>query len=90
MLTILAAIFVFGVLVTVHELGHFITAKMTGMKVEEFAIGFAYYNKCYLHQYKISLSQFMCKYSEMRAKKNQVHLKFLFRAASYIIQDFLQ
>ncbi len=40
MLTILAAIFVFGVLVTVHELGHFMTAKMTGMKVEEFAIGF--------------------------------------------------
>ena len=40
MLTILAAIFVFGVLVTVHELGHVMTAKMTGMTVEEFAIGF--------------------------------------------------
>lgn len=40
MLTILAAIFVFGVLVTVHELGHFVTAKLTGMRVEEFAIGF--------------------------------------------------
>ena len=40
MLTILACIFVFGILVTVHELGHFITAKMTGMKVEEFSIGF--------------------------------------------------
>ena len=40
MLTILAAVFVFGVLVTVHEFGHFITAKLTGMKVEEFAIGF--------------------------------------------------
>ncbi|MDO4178330.1 MAG: RIP metalloprotease RseP [Phascolarctobacterium sp.] len=40
MLTILAAIFVFGVLITVHEFGHFIVAKMTGMKVEEFAIGF--------------------------------------------------
>ncbi|WP_293736772.1 RIP metalloprotease RseP [uncultured Phascolarctobacterium sp.] len=40
MLTILAAIFVFGVLVTVHEFGHFITAKMTGMRVDEFAIGF--------------------------------------------------
>lgn len=40
MLTVLAAIFVFGVLVTVHEFGHFITAKMTGMHVEEFAIGF--------------------------------------------------
>ena len=40
MLTILAAIFVFGVLVTVHEFGHFITAKLTGMSVDEFAIGF--------------------------------------------------
>lgn len=40
MLTILAAIFVFGVLVTVHELGHFITAKMMKMRVDEFAIGF--------------------------------------------------
>lgn len=40
MLTILAAIFVFGLLVTVHEFGHFITAKLTGMHVEEFAIGF--------------------------------------------------
>lgn len=40
MLTFLAAIFVFGVLVTVHELGHFLTAKMTGMRVDEFAIGF--------------------------------------------------
>ena len=29
MITILAALFVFGVLVTVHEFGHFITAKMT-------------------------------------------------------------
>jgi len=40
LLTILAAIFVFGVLVTVHEFGHFITAKMTGMRVDEFSIGF--------------------------------------------------
>ncbi|MEG0797585.1 MAG: RIP metalloprotease RseP [Acidaminococcaceae bacterium] len=40
MLTILSAIFVFGVLVTVHEFGHFITAKLTGMRVDEFAIGF--------------------------------------------------
>ena len=40
MTTILAAIFDFGVLITVHEFGHFITAKMTGMRVDEFAIGF--------------------------------------------------
>ncbi len=39
-LTILAAVFVFGMLVFVHELGHFITAKITGMRVDEFALGF--------------------------------------------------
>ncbi|MBE8955102.1 MAG: RIP metalloprotease RseP [Quinella sp. 2Q5] len=39
-LTIAAAIFVFALLVLVHEFGHFITAKMTGMRVDEFAIGF--------------------------------------------------
>lgn len=40
MTTILATIFVFGLLVFVHELGHFVTAKATGMRVDEFAIGF--------------------------------------------------
>ena len=39
-LTVAAAIFVFGLLVLVHELGHFVTAKLTGMRVDEFAIGF--------------------------------------------------
>lgn len=39
-ITIIAAIFVFGLLVLVHELGHFVTAKMVGMRVDEFAIGF--------------------------------------------------
>lgn len=40
MTTLVATIFVFGLLVLFHELGHFITAKMVGMRVEEFAIGF--------------------------------------------------
>ncbi len=40
MITILATIFVFGLLVFVHELGHFVIAKLSGMKVTEFAIGF--------------------------------------------------
>lgn len=40
MLTILATIFVFGVIVFIHEFGHFITAKASGMRVDEFAIGF--------------------------------------------------
>lgn len=39
-MTILAPIIVFGLIVLIHEGGHFITAKMTGMKVEEFAVGF--------------------------------------------------
>ena len=45
-LTIVAAVFVFGLLVLVHELGHFITAKMTGMRVDEFAIGFGAVRRC--------------------------------------------
>lgn len=40
MVTVLACIFVFGVLISVHEFGHFICAKLTGMRVEEFSIGF--------------------------------------------------
>ena len=40
MITALATIFVFGLIVFIHELGHFITAKLSGMRVDEFAIGF--------------------------------------------------
>jgi regulator of sigma E protease len=39
MTSILAFLFVFGVLVTVHEWGHFIAAKKSGVLVREFAIG---------------------------------------------------
>lgn len=38
--SLLATILLFGLLVLVHEWGHFITAKLTGMWVKEFAIGF--------------------------------------------------
>lgn len=38
--TVIATVFVFGLLIFFHELGHFITAKMVGMRVYEFAIGF--------------------------------------------------
>lgn len=38
--TILSFIFVLGVLILVHEFGHFITAKKIGIRVEEFALGF--------------------------------------------------
>ena len=39
-ITILATIFVFSLIIFVHELGHFATAKWAGMQVDEFAIGF--------------------------------------------------
>jgi regulator of sigma E protease len=37
---LLAAIPVFGVLILVHEFGHFVTAKWAGIRVDEFALGF--------------------------------------------------
>ncbi|MCI6255611.1 MAG: M50 family metallopeptidase [Clostridiales bacterium] len=39
MLYILFAILMFGILIAVHELGHFVTAKLLGVKVNEFSIG---------------------------------------------------
>ena len=39
MLTVISAVLVFLVLVLVHEFGHFITAKLCGVTVHEFAIG---------------------------------------------------
>ena len=39
MLYIIIGIFIFGVLIAVHELGHFLTAKLLGVKVNEFSIG---------------------------------------------------
>ena len=39
-LTLLAFLIILGLLVFVHEAGHFIAAKLSGVKVEEFAFGF--------------------------------------------------
>ena len=36
---ILAAILIFGVIIFVHELGHFLMAKLMGVKVNEFSLG---------------------------------------------------
>lgn len=40
MLTFIIFIIVFSIIVLVHEFGHFITAKMFDVRVDEFAIGF--------------------------------------------------
>ena len=39
MLYIIIAILLFGFLIAIHELGHFATAKLLGVRVNEFAIG---------------------------------------------------
>ncbi|MFQ5706907.1 MAG: RIP metalloprotease RseP [bacterium] len=38
--TLISFGFVLGVLIFVHELGHFLTAKMVGIRVERFSLGF--------------------------------------------------
>ena len=38
--SIAAFIFVFGLLVVFHEFGHFIAAKLSRVRVDEFAVGF--------------------------------------------------
>ena len=40
MLNIIAIIFVFSVIVIIHELGHFLAARWMGVRVEKFSIGF--------------------------------------------------
>ena len=40
MITVLTFVVVFGVLIIVHEFGHFIVAKRLGVKVECFSVGF--------------------------------------------------
>lgn len=40
MLTILAPLIVFGLVIFVHELGHFIAAKLTGVYAPRFSVGF--------------------------------------------------
>lgn len=37
---IISFVFVLGLLIFVHELGHFLTAKMVGIRVERFSLGF--------------------------------------------------
>ncbi len=39
-MTIISAVVLLGVLIFVHELGHFIVAKWMGVKVEKFSLGF--------------------------------------------------
>ena len=43
MLTLFSFIFVIGILVFIHELGHFLAAKSVGVRVEKFYLGFNFF-----------------------------------------------
>ena len=38
-MSVIIAILIFGLIVTVHEFGHFICAKLSGIRVLEFSVG---------------------------------------------------
>lgn len=38
-MTIVSFVFVFGIIVIAHELGHFVTARLNGIRIHEFSIG---------------------------------------------------
>ena len=38
-ITVLSTVIVFGLLVFIHEFGHFITARLCGVGIKEFAVG---------------------------------------------------
>ncbi|MCZ7661893.1 MAG: M50 family metallopeptidase [Thermoleophilia bacterium] len=42
-LSVVVAVLGVGLLILVHEFGHFVVAKLTGMRVEEFSLGFGPY-----------------------------------------------
>ncbi|MBQ5800291.1 MAG: site-2 protease family protein, partial [Clostridia bacterium] len=39
LLNILLAVFIFGILIFIHEFGHYITARIFGVTIKEFSIG---------------------------------------------------
>ena len=51
-ITILSFIFVIGVLVFIHELGHFLAAKSVGVRVEKFYLGFNFFGLGWKKEYK--------------------------------------
>ena len=60
MLNILLILLVFGVLIFIHEFGHFITARLCGVSVKEFAVGmgptvFSWHSKKYGTKYGLRL-----------------------------------
>ena len=52
MITILSFIMVIGVVIFIHELGHFLAAKSIGVRVEKFYLGFNFFGLGWEKEYK--------------------------------------
>jgi len=82
-LTIIVFILIFGLLVFSHELGHFLVAKKSGIRVEEFGFGFPprifgiKKGETTYSLNAIPLGGFVKLYGEERGKKD-THSKFAF------------
>lgn len=64
-MTIIAALILFSIIVLIHELGHFIFAKRSGIKVNEFSIGMGpkiYSVKRYRVFYKSTSNWWICQH----------------------------
>ena len=49
-MTLAAVVVVLGIMILVHELGHFIAAKLLGVRVEVFSLGFPHLEQMYSGQ----------------------------------------
>lgn len=86
-ITIFALLIIVGVLVFVHELGHFMAAKLTGVPVEEFAIGFGktLYEKKYRGTlYKVNLLP-LGGYVQLEGENGGVFRDKRFRAKAFVL-----
>lgn len=86
-ITTVILLLIVGILVFVHELGHFLAAKMTGVPVEEFAIGFGktLYEKSYRGtNYKLNLLP-LGGYVQLEGENGGVFRDKRFRAKAFVL-----
>ena len=58
----------FGLIIFVHELGHFLVAKWVGVKVLQFAIGFGHAIVSYRKGFGLRLGSSQSQYDQLVAK----------------------
>lgn len=86
-ITIFVLLLIVGILVFVHELGHFLAAKISGVPVEEFAIGFGktiFQKKYKGTEYKINLLP-LGGYVQLEGEDGGVFRNKSFRVKAFVL-----